>query len=448
MPRSSVAFPSATKIVAGARTLADVDANPARSALRRRWWIRSTVGSVVAVALTVTLGPLSQSATPAPDAPVSPRNGSYLVEGHGHGHGRGMSQWGAQGAALKGVRHQQILSTYYPGTALGSGSDDSPIRVWISDDNDNEVRVAPTAGLTMVAGNQILTLPGRLASVAVTRWRVRLAGTALVGEGLGTDAVWRSVQLPVGSPVEFRPGYGSTLRLVLPSGAMRDYRGDLQAVQDGAALRTVNETTMGAYLRSVVPTEVPSTWLPAALNAQAVAARTYALWTMRYRHRGFADICDSTNCQAYRGIRSISSAGRVTRTWEAASTDRAVAATAGQWLSYRGAPALAEFSSSNGGRSVYGGFPYQPARVDPWDGVAKSKEHAWSATLPVSRITSAWPGIGTFKRLQVLSRDGQGEWGGRVVSIRVVGSKKSITLTGAAFCNELGLLHRWFTLRR
>lgn len=405
------------------------------------------MGAVVTVALTVTLGPASWTASTPPEKAVAPRNGAYILDGHGFGHGRGMSQWGAQGAATKGVGYPTILSTYYPGTTLSRGDDNRTLRVWVSEDNDDEVRVVPTGGLQLAAGNQIRQLPGLLSSVAVTRWRVRLVDGLPRAEGLGTDAVWRSIPVPVGSPIEFRPGYGQTLRLVLPNGTQRDYRGDLQAVPHNGRLRTVNEVSMAAYLRSVVPAEVPTGWLPAALSAQAVAARTYALWKIRYRSLGYADICDTTNCQVYRGIRVLNSRGVVTRTYEVGSTDRAVAATAGLWLAYRGLPALAEFSSSNGGRSVYGGFPYQPGRNDPWDGAVRNSVHAWTARVPVSRITARWPQLGTLRSVQVLSRDGLGEWGGRITQLKLIGSRKSLTVTGAAFCNELGLLHRWFTLR-
>ena len=420
-----------------------MDAKGARH--RHRTWV--ALGAVSAVAVTVALSPLSRSATPVPDGPVSPHGGVYTIDGRGHGHGRGMSQWGAQGAATKGIGYRQILSTYYPGTGLGSGSDSSPIQVWISDDSDDELRVASSAGLTLASGNQVLRLPSLLADKTVTRWRVRLVNGVPFADGLGSDLVWRSLNMPAGSPVEFRPGSSGTVRVVLPTGAMRDYRGDIQAVPTGSKLRTVNETTMGNYLRSVVPTEMPAEWLPAALNAQAVAARTYALWKTRYDNRGFADICDTNSCQAYRGVRSLSAAGSVTRTWETAKTDAAVTATAGQWLSYNGKPALTEFSSSNGGRSVYGDFPYLPARQDLWDGAVKNPEHAWTVTLPATKISNRWPQIGKVQFLQVLSRDGKGTWGGRVISILVVGTKRSITLTGSAFVNEMGLQHRWFNLR-
>src|SRR4051812_48440 len=108
-----------------------MDAKAAQDRQRPRTIV--ALGAVGVLALTVALSPLSRSATPAPDSPVSPHGGVYTVDGRGHGHGRGMSQWGAQGAATKGVGYRQILSTYYPGTGLGSGSDSSPLKVWISD---------------------------------------------------------------------------------------------------------------------------------------------------------------------------------------------------------------------------------------------------------------------------------------------------------------------------
>lgn len=134
-------------------------------------------------------------------------------------------------------------------------------------------------------------------------------------------------------------------------------------------------------LRSVVPGESPSSWLPDAPRSQAVAARTYALWHAAKRARPVADICDTTACQAYRGIRALDSAGRITRTYEAASTVRAVLVTGGQWLSYRDGPARTEFSASNGGHSTTGGVPYLPARPDPWDGAARNTAHTWAASI-------------------------------------------------------------------
>ena len=55
------------------------------------------------------------------------------------------------------------------------------------------------------------------------------------------------------------------------------------------------------YLKGVVPFEMPSSWPMAALLAQAVAARTYALATRKHRARGETwDVCDTECCQVWR----------------------------------------------------------------------------------------------------------------------------------------------------
>ena len=60
-----------------------------------------------------------------------PATGSFTIAGHGFGHGHGMSQYGANGAARKGLTHRQILGFYYPGTPgdghrLAPGADHRP----------------------------------------------------------------------------------------------------------------------------------------------------------------------------------------------------------------------------------------------------------------------------------------------------------------------------------
>ena len=59
-----------------------------------------------------------------------PAGGAWRVAGKGFGHGRGMSQWGSQGAALRGLTGSQILAFYYPGT-MTTTVPSAPIRVLI-----------------------------------------------------------------------------------------------------------------------------------------------------------------------------------------------------------------------------------------------------------------------------------------------------------------------------
>ena len=178
---------------------------------------------------------------------------------------------------------------------------------------------------------------------------------------------------------------------------------------------------MDDYLRGVVPQEASPSWYPAALQAQAIAARTYAA-----QQRSAAgvwstyDICDSTACQAYGGSSLRSSTGVVTPI-EYPQTDAAIAATAGQIRTYGGAPAFTQFSSSNGGFSVAGGQPYLVAKADPWDGAVANPMHTWTATLPVSTIQAYYPAVGKLQRIVITSRDGNGDWGGRINTVVLQG---------------------------
>src|SRR4051812_27198061 len=58
-----------------------------------------------------------------------PANGRFLLHGHGYGHGHGLSQFGAYGAALKGLTYRQILDFYYPRTELVGRPLDTTVRV-------------------------------------------------------------------------------------------------------------------------------------------------------------------------------------------------------------------------------------------------------------------------------------------------------------------------------
>jgi stage II sporulation protein D len=389
----------------------------------------------------------------APDPAVAPQEGVFALEGHGYGHGRGMSQWGAQGAAVQGVTYPKILSTYYPGTALVSSSATKWIRVLITDDTDTDMRVRPAAGLTVLANKKTKRLPTKLAGATVTAWRVHVVPGRLQLEGFsgaGPGGRWRVYKIggktALTSPVKLKTSAGG-VRLVLPDGEQRDYRGEAWAYSDPAAtsgLRVVNNVNLESYLRSVVPSESFPTWRPAALQAQAVAARTYALWRGRNVPRFYADICDTTACQVYHGRQRLDAVGKVTRVWEFASTDAAIGATAGKWLAYGNVYALTEFSASNGGWSTDGQKPYLPAREDPWDGYVPNSAHAWTASVPTAKVEQRWPQVGTVTALQVTSRDGNGDWGGRVLTVQIIGTTSTITVSGATFAGAVNLKHVWW----
>src|SRR5690606_18341874 len=72
--------------------------------------------------------------------------GNLTLKGHGYGHGHGMSQYGAAGAARKGLTAAQILAFYYPGTKLAHFN--AKVAVLISDDTTDDLAVRWQRGLT------------------------------------------------------------------------------------------------------------------------------------------------------------------------------------------------------------------------------------------------------------------------------------------------------------
>ena len=143
------------------------------------------------------------------------------------------------------------------------------------------------------------------------------AGPQTFGPGLRikTSDVPQRQQLP--GPLTFNAG-SSPLRF-----GDRPYRGQVQVSVANGALRAVNVVGLEAYLYGVVPSEMPRDWLPEALKAQAVAARSYALAVKK--SGSWFDLYPDTRSQVYLGIAH-----------EAPSTTAAVQDTAGQVVMYGG----------------------------------------------------------------------------------------------------------------
>ena len=396
-----------------------------RALPRRRTACAAAAGLLAGLLSAVT------SATPAQAEEVyeRPADGIFRVEGHGWGHGHGMSQWGAQGAASQGITADTITATYYPNTAKGSVPN-APIRVLLQADEgrDTDVHAAPGLKVTDLATGETATLPEGPA-----RWRATVDSTGLRLASL-TGTTWTTRAITAGSTTTSYAGplrfSGPTfVRVAFPDGTSRDYRGAVHAVKTGSTtLQTLDVLPLEDYLLGVVPRESSSSWKPAALQAQAIAARSYTSYkknhvssTARY------DICDTTQCQVFGGSRVYAKDGS-SIALEPASTTDAVRATAGVVRTYNGSAIFAEYSSSNGGWSTDGGTPYLIARQDDWDGAVPNSVHSWSASLRATDLQARFPSVGTLKRIRVTSRDGNGDWGGRVKTVVLEG----VSSTGAA----------------
>jgi SpoIID/LytB domain protein len=367
---------------------------------------------------------------PVADATVTD---DVTITGHGFGHGRGLSQWGSYGwATTYGSTYQQILAHYYSNATLGNaGQTATTVRLMALENQAPEVY----AGATFTAGGLGPVNPGQ--SVQVTRngdgsWLITIR------QGCGGPVTWTgSTSRPALEPTA-DPGDDVSKMLTLCSGA-KHYRGSLWMAWDGA-LHTVNNVWMQDYLRGVVPRESPASWGDAAggagmhaLRAQTVAARSYAEAENRY---SYAKTCDTTACQVYGG------AGQSGKRTEDSRTDRAVAETNGQVMYLGGAVARTEFSSSSGGYTAGGTFPAVP---DQGDLVPANPNANWSVKVAPGKIASAF-GVGALQDISILARNGLGSEGGRVTSVRVTGTTRSVDVTGNAFRSALGLKSDWFSI--
>jgi stage II sporulation protein D len=201
----------------------------------------------------------------------------------------------------------------------------------------------------------------------------------------------------------------------------------------------VRRIPLERYVRGVIGAEMSPSWPAAALQAQAVASRTYALTD----HAGGSrfDVYADTRSQVFRG-----------RAAETPATNAAVAATAGQIVTFSGKPAITYFFASSGGmtENVENGFP--GAEPEPWlRGVADTYDtgptFAWKTTLTMAAAARSLRGLfkGSFRGIEVLQRGVSP----RILSARVLGSTDSSVVDGPELAGRLGLGSTWayFSIR-
>ena len=149
------------------------------------------------------------------------------------------------------------------------------------------------------------------------------------------------------------------------------------------------------YLKCVVPNEMSNYYPSAALQAQAVAARTFAMYRVARSPRSSSfDIYDSTKDQSYEyGT-------------EGSKANAAIAATAGKVLTSNGKVFKNFFHASSGGRtlsaaSVFGNYPCQPEQDDPW---TRSSGYGISGhRVGMSQRGAQWAGDNGKTYLEILA---------------------------------------------
>ena len=222
-------------------------------------------------------------------------------------------------------------------------------------------------------------------------------------------------------------------------------------VYDAALGETVS-IPLEAYVAGVVAAEMPASFDPEALKAQAVAARTYAVQkSARFsgegcaRHPG-ADVCTSSGC-----CQGYVSPERADDSRALAAASLAAACTRGEVLVFRGRPIRAMYHASAGGHTEDAENVYASA-LAYLRGVASPGEEAYAqfsaeTTRTLSQLREAFAGDENVALLDTLPLEDQLEILSRSASGRVTGIRVGLTaMTGTAFRRALSLRSANFTM--
>ena len=420
----------------------------------------SITGTAGGEALTPWNGAVRIASTA--DAPVDPCSPpeAFTVVGSGYGHGVGLSQWGAYAMALDGWDANRIVTHYYPGVEVGQQRDDVDVRVALI---QQETKVHARAEALESGGALEVTFSGKSVAVPegdhlvftpqgryVTVSTVAGSRETRLGRGTLVTLRWSGTRDPGGAgaapAVLNLTGPGESLST---SGHRYRYGSvELATVptSQGRRLNAINVLRVqDEYLNGIA--EVVPTWPQAALRAQVIASRSYALAKIA------AGVDEDCLChmddgdgprydQTFRGY--VVETGEGGDEWV-----KAVRATEGETALWKGRPIPAFYTAATGGRTTsaadaWGGDGY------PW---SQSVDDKWSLSAPDNPYRE-WTVVASQKRMNEIFGIND------IVSIRVSatydsGSARTVTATassgspasvsGSAFRSALGLRSTYLT---
>ncbi|HKY73648.1 MAG TPA: SpoIID/LytB domain-containing protein [Nitrospira sp.] len=221
------------------------------------------------------------------------------------------------------------------------------------------------------------------------------------------------------------PGISGDQRFIVP------VTGFVHIVRKGKGFLVINQADLEEYVKGVVPGEVNSSWHPEMLKAQAVAARTYALYQQMLSAARDYDVVATVQDQVYKGKNGVD-----------AAVLRAVDDTRGLVLTYQNAPIYAAFSSTAAGLTedavnVWSKeYPYLKGVECPFD--LESPFYHWTASFRLDKLEQSLRqqgfAVGTIASMEpfAFSR------GGRVAKLRVVHSEGELILRGEDLRKAVG----------
>lgn len=375
---------------------------------------------------------LGGGSLPAHAAPTASEP-SWVFSGSGFGHGVGMSQYGAKAMADDGKSAAQILKYYYRGISVDRVRDDQMVHVNVASSRSS-VTLRSSAersgggAFTVTVGSRTLKASNR-SSVKV----VRSGSKVKVSHTLGKKTVHATA-----SSAEMTFDDGKTL---LSIDGKKYLSGSARVVPaSGGGVHAVMKVRLhDQYLDNVA--EMPWSWPAASLQAQAAAARGYAL---RKVNRGIRSACechvhDSTSDQVFGTYPGAGAYGW--DRWKAAVRSGGTSTT-GMVPRYRGDLIDAVYSSSSGGRTqanedVFGGraVPYLRSVNDPYSLRAENPRRSWRTTVPEAKVASAF-GLPDVVAVEITRRT----TGGGVAEVVATSAKgRQASMTGEQMRRGLGL---------
>lgn len=215
------------------------------------------------------------------------------------------------------------------------------------------------------------------------------------------------------------------------SGTEISLSGIVHLVRRGKGFLVINRVDLEEYVKGVVPAEVSSAWHPEMLKAQAVAARTYALYQQMLSATRDYDVAATIQDQVYRGKQGID-----------AGILRAVDDTRGLVVTYQDAPIYAAFSSTAAGltedaMNVWSKeYPYLKGVECPFD--LTSPYYQWKSSFKVDTLEQNLRqqgfSVGTIATMTPLSFSR----GGRVAKLRILHSGGELVLRGEELRKAVG----------
>lgn len=207
--------------------------------------------------------------------------------------------------------------------------------------------------------------------------------------------------------------------------------GIVHVVRKGRGFLVINQVDLEEYVKGVVPSEVNSAWHPEMLKAQAVAARTYALYQQMLSESREYDVASTVQDQVYKGKNGID-----------AAVVRAVDETRGLVLTYENAPIYAAFSSTAAGLTedavnVWSKeYPYLKGVECPFD--LESPYYQWKASFRLEdleeKLRRQGFSVGVITSMVPLTFSR----GGRVATLRVMHSDGELVLRGEELRKAIG----------